>query len=618
MSKSTIRQEESAEALLTGSSSHHESSRFAEPTTLHKLPSTSDEASTRAREVQAFVKAHGLSHRLDVFQKAATLIQGDDDSDGPQILTSVERDALHDETARKWRQPKKLYFTILVCSIGAIEQGWAQTGMNGANLYFPAAFGVGSDSKHDNFIVGLINSGIYLSTGLLGAWLSDPVNHRLGRRGAVLTGSILCLIANLGSGISANWPQLLFFRLILGLGLGINASTVSVWAAESAPKQIRGGLAVSWQMNTAFGIFLGFVANAAVYNVGPSAWRWQLAGPAIPTVPLAAMIYLCPESPSWYQKHGRYDKAFRSLCTLRNTELQAAKELYTAYHLQGRVRAKARAKPKMLSEGEFSESGFFTKVTELFTIPRIRRATTASYVVMLSQQLCGINIISFYSSTIFSDAGFSLFGALLASCVFGFLNFLGAFPAVWTMDTLGRRSLLLLTLPVMAITMFATGLSFNIPADNPAHFGLLATLIYAFCLEYSPGMGPVPNTYSAEVFPLSHREVGMGFAVATANFWAAVLSLTFPRILTALGSQGAFSLYAILNVVAFLLIFLLLPETRMKTLDELDEVFSIPTSAFVRYQVTEYLPWFVRSTLEAEYRELEQEEEEEDQADGGV
>ena len=118
----------------------------------------------------------------------------------------------------------------------------------------------------------------------------------------------------------------------------------------------------------------------------------------------------------------------------------------------------------------------------------------------------------------------------------------------------------------------------------------------------------------------------MGFAVATTNFWAAILSLTFPRILTALGSQGAFTLYAILNIVAVLLVFLFLPETRMKTLDELDDVFSIPTGTFVKYQVTEYLPWFVRRyfwrdrqaelrplTLEAEYRELEQEE---DQADG--
>ena len=159
MSKSTIHQDESAEALLTGSSSHHESQPSSAEVTLHKTPS--DEAS--ASQVHAFVKAHGLSHRLDVFQKAAALIQGEDSPN----LTSVERDALHDETARKWRQPKMLYFTILVCSIGAIEQGWAQTGMNGANLYFPAAFGIGSDSKHDNFVVGLINSGIYLSTGLL-------------------------------------------------------------------------------------------------------------------------------------------------------------------------------------------------------------------------------------------------------------------------------------------------------------------------------------------------------------------------------------------------------------------------------------------------------------------
>lgn len=90
---------------------------------------------------------------------------------------------------------------------------------------------------------------------------------------------------------------------------------------------------------------------------------------------------------------------------------------------------------------------------------------------------------------IFSEAGFSTFGALLASCVFGFVNFIGAFPAVWTMDTLGRRSLLLLTLPFMALTMLAAGLSFSVPTHNPAHFGLLATFIYLFCALYSPGMG---------------------------------------------------------------------------------------------------------------------------------
>ncbi len=107
-------------------------------------------------------------------------------------------------------------------------------------------------------------------------------------------------------------------------------------------------------------------------------------------------------------------------------------------------------------------------------------------------------------------------------------------------------------------------------------------------------MGPVPSAYSAEIFPLSHREVGMSFAVSTANSWAAVLSLTFPRILTALGSQGAFGLYAFLNVVALVLVFLFLPETRLRTLEELDEVFSVPTRTFIKYQTMEHLPWTVR------------------------
>ncbi|KAI1619771.1 MFS transporter [Exophiala viscosa] len=553
-----------------------------------QTPSASDEARNSERlnfnHVDSFAEHHRLTHHLDTFRQAAALLLSDSDVDNVPGLSAPEVQALHDEGIRKWRQPRMFYFTVLVCSIGAIEQGWAQTGMNGANLYFPQAFGIGSDSKHDNFVVGLINSGIYLSTGLLGAWLSDPINNRLGRRGAVFVGSVLCLIANFGSSLSRTWPQLLFFRFVLGAGLGINASTVSVYAAECAPAAIRGGIAVSWQMWVAFGIFMGFVANAAAYSYGADAWRWQLAGPVIPTVPLLIMLHLCPESPAWYIKNERYQEAFQSLYKLRNTELQAARDVYSTY-LQRRAQKKV----------EESESpSFVRKIMELVTIPRIRRATTASYVVMLSQQLCGINIIAFYSSTIFAQAGFSMLGALVASCVFGFVNFIGAFPAIWTMDSLGRRSLLLLTLPLMALTMLFAGLSFSIPPENAAHFGLLATLIYLFCALYSPGMGPVPNTYSAEVFPLSHREVGMSFAVATANFWAAVLSLTFPGFVTALGSQGAFVLYAVLNILALVLVFLFVPETKQKTLDELDGVFSVSTRTFVKYQTTEYLPWFAK------------------------
>jgi MFS family permease len=326
-----------------------------------------------------------------------------------------------------------------------------------------------------------------------GAWLSDPVNNRLGRRGTIFVGASFCLLGNLGSSSSGSWPELLLARIILGIGLGLDASTVSVYAAECAPYYVRGGLAVSWQLWTAFGIFVGFVAKAAVYSLGDKAWRYQLAFPSIPVVPLIAAVYACPESPAWLVKQRKYDLAFRSLRALRNTELQAAKELYATY-LQSRSRSQGTEKDRDIS--------LTHKILDLFTIPRVRRATTAAFVVMLSQQLCGINLISFYSSTIFVDAGFSNYGALLASCVFGLLNFLGAFPAIWTMDTLGRRSLLLLTLPFMAVTMLGIAMSFKIPVDNSAHLGVLATLVYLFCLLYSPGCGEAHPKCTVQRFPM--------------------------------------------------------------------------------------------------------------------
>jgi MFS family permease len=159
----------------------------------------------------------------------------------------------------------------------------------------------------------------------------------------------------------------------------------------------------------------------------------------------------------------------------------------------------------------------------------------AAVTVMTAQQLCGINIIAFYSSTIFFDAGATPRTALFASFGFGLINFIFAWPAIWTIDTYGRRSLLLFTFPNMAWSLLAAGLCSLIPSSLRAHLGLMAVFIYVFAMFYSPGEGPVPSTYSAEVFPLSHREVGMGLAVAANLFWAAVLGITLLRMLRVFG-----------------------------------------------------------------------------------
>jgi len=165
---------------------------------------------------------------------------------------------------------------------------------------------------------------------------------------------------------------------------------------------------------------------------------------------------------------------------------------------------------------------------------------------------------------------------------------------VWTIDTFGRRALLIFTFPNMCWTLLAAGFCFWIPSSSKAHLGLIALFIFLFDAFYSPGEGPVPFTYSAEVFPLSHREVGMSWAVATNNFWASVLSLTFPRMLQALTPQGAFSFYAGLNIVALVMIFLWLPETKQRTLEELDYVFAVPTRTHMKYQFTQVLPWGIK------------------------
>lgn len=335
-------------------------------------------------------------------------------------------------------------------------------------------------------------------------------------------------------------------------------------------------------MWTAFGIFLGFCANLAVYRVGEIAWRLQIGSAFIPAVPLTLGIFFCPESPRWYIKKNRYQKAYNSLLKLRFTPLQAARDLYYI-HAQLEVEADIIGK-----------SNYLTRFMELFTIPRIRRATLASFVVMIGQQMCGINIIAFYSSSIFRQAGASERNALIASFGFGLVNFFFAFPAIWTIDTFGRRSLLLFTFPNMAWSLLAAGFCFYIPRSSAAHLAMVAFFIYVFAAFYSPGEGPVPFTYSAEVFPLSHREVGMGWAVATCLFWAAVLGISFPLILNAFTPTGAFGFYAGLNVVAFCMIFLWVPETKQRTLEELDYIFGVPTKRFIKYNTSKAIPWFVQ------------------------
>lgn len=166
------------------------------------------------------------------------------------------------------------------------------------------------------------------------------------------------------------------------MGMGLKEVTVPVFSAENAPTSIRGALTMSWQLFVAFGIMLGFSANLVVINTGSIAWRLQLGSAFIPAVPLLLGIWFAPESPRWLIKKGKFAKAHRSLLRLRNSPLQAARDLYF-------IHAQLQAEEALIEAKGFKDDNMLTRFIELFTIPRIRRATQASGIVMIAQQMCG-------------------------------------------------------------------------------------------------------------------------------------------------------------------------------------------------------------------------------------
>lgn len=169
----------------------------------------------------------------------------------------------------------------------------------------------------------------------------------------------------------------------MGLGMGIKISTIPVYSAEVSPASIRGGMVTSFQLWVAFGIFAGQCSNLIFYRIGHLAWRFQLAAAFAPAIPIVILIWFCPESPRWLLKKHRYQDAYNSLCRLRNSEVIAARELYYA-HCQ-------------ISEehNAFAGISLGRRILDLFTVPRLRRATIASSVIVISQQFSGKRTLTF-------------------------------------------------------------------------------------------------------------------------------------------------------------------------------------------------------------------------------
>ncbi|KAI9682660.1 MAG: hypothetical protein M1829_006647 [Trizodia sp. TS-e1964] len=537
---------------------------------------------------EAYVRKYQVGEEEDIqaFRKGAILAQNPNKLDAITGITDEDKAILTRELKNRWAQPRLLYLVIVLCSVCAAVQGMDETVVNGAQIFYSKQFGIGGTDSRSTWLVGLTNSAPYLCCALIGCWLTVPLNHKFGRRGTIFITCLISAIACFWQGFVNTWWHLFIARFCLGFGIGPKSATVPIYAAETTPPGIRGALVMQWQMWTAFGIMLGYIADIAFYNIQDTPniqglnWRLMVASAMIPAVIVCCFVFMVPESPRWYMSKGRHAKAYKSMCRLRFSKLQAARDVFYMH---------------TLLEAESGLRLGQNKMKELVVVPRNRRALVASEICMFMQQFCGVNVIAYYSSEIFLQAKFSEISALSASLGFGIINFLFAIPAVHTIDTFGRRNLLLTTFPLMGLFLFFTGFSFWIPDEthHTARVACIAAGIYLFGIVYSPGAGPVPFTYSAEAYPLYVRAYGMSLATATTWFFNFVLSITWPSLLHVFQPQGAFGWYGAWNFIGFFLVLFFLPETKGKTLEELDQVFSVPTRQHAAYGARQ-IPYFFK------------------------
>ncbi|OCL12086.1 galactose-proton symporter [Glonium stellatum] len=574
---------------------------------LHRDPSDQD------NDVRATYNRHpDLKDALDVdlLIRGARLARDQELFEATEYLSRIESAALERErTSGFWKQPKSLRVIILTCCVGAIVQGWVQSSIAGANLQWPAEFGlsvnVNNPYTHDVWLFGAVNAITYFSASAVGAWLSDPLNeYAYGRRGALFVAALFTFGFTIGSAYTKSWKALFACRFGVGIGMGAKASVVPIWESEISPARIRGRLLLTWQTFTAFGIFLGNAANLVVYNH----WRLQIVSPVIPAIVLLVLVSVCYESPRWFIKRNKYKDAYESLLQLRETPLQSARDLYYI-HSQLQVETNLFVKRRStdnevdmtdiidddMYQTEVGLTSYWTRVQQLLTISRNRRASLAVFVVMMSQQFSGVNIFAFLAATTFSDANIDPKKSLWLAFGFGIANFLFSPLAYWYIDSKGRRFLLLLSLFSMIWALIATGFSFQIPRDSSARIPVITFFMIVYTLCYSPGAGVVPFTYSSEVFPLVNREAGMSFGVFWNLLGAGVLALIVPQLTYSLGHTGLLGLFAGLDAFAFILVWLLMPATvQVATLEEMNYIFGVPTRRHIEYQLKEVVPWAFR------------------------
>jgi MFS transporter, SP family, arabinose:H+ symporter len=451
-------------------------------------------------------------------------------------------------------------FVTGVTAIGGFLFGYDTAVINGAISYLKEHMGLNSTQE------GMAGASAILGC-IPGAMAAGFLSDRFGRRNLLFVCAFLFAISGLLSAIPRTFGEFLAARFIGGLGIGASSMICPVYIAEIAPEKWRGRLGSLFQLGIVIGIFLTLFVNKVIQGLGDEiwntayGWRWMLGMAAVPAVIFILLLFYVPESPRWLAHKGR-DAQARSIL----------EKVGGAEH--ARVELAAIRDAVQQEEGRFSE---------LFT-GALRRPLLIAVCLMAFSQFCGINAIMYYSTKIFESAGAMKNVAFTSSVWVGLVNVVFTLVAISLVDKAGRRPLLLAGTIIQAVALGLVGWMFY---TQQSGIWLLVCVVL-FIAAFAMAMGPIGWLLCSEIFP--NRVRGRAMAVAAFTVWVScyVVAQTFPMLndSPAIGPAKTFWIYCGVSLVSFFFVLRFVPETKGRTLEEIERFWSREAPAHAPEKVT--------------------------------
>lgn len=385
---------------------------------------------------------------------------------------------------------------------------------------------------------------------IIGAMISGTLSDKIGRKKVLMICAVLFAVSSIGTGL-ADLNGFIFFRIMAGVAIGIASMVSPMYISEIAPPEKRGSLVSINQLGIVTGILVIYFVNAYIaglydesWNVS-TGWKWMFASGAIPSVIFLFTLISVPESPRWLAKQGLWDRA-RVILAKINGQEKADEEI---------IEIKDALKDEPESIGEIFKPG-------------LRLALIIGILLCIFSQVTGINAIMYYAPEIFKATGSESGSALLQTVLVGAVNMAFTFVAIKYVDRAGRKKLLLIGIAGMALCLLTVGGAFYFHAEK-GPLVLIAILSYIAFFEIS--LGPLTFVVISEIFP--NRIRGRAMSITIFALWCAVflVSQTFPILKDGIGVGNTFLIYMVMAILAFIFVWRLLPETKGKTLEEIEK-----------------------------------------------